>query len=552
MWLNNSSNTFYPAPWPTDSETCELLVQEVFGTSNLLLIISIIFDLGGGVVSAVYLYQYFRGIEVSHPIYSVVFSNVLLSTFLSIGTFVGVLMWYLGLVPCLIQMNIIYFNHIITLFMNIISWLTISMLRYYLLKKNDDEYLDLYKVTIIALISNWGIIIGIVIIRLMAHFMSIISLLPSQFKFTIALIILISYHFSFFLINFKMDLMLKEKLENEKSKNPEADGNNHIQREGTSSKQQREFSSSNKHKSTKSDLKTKRKRLLKEDRNTQQQNSCVTSSRSTTGSDQTLPEERFRPTKTKQIGFEDFKDYAGIYIGDHQNIDLSSSPDFPKKDKQSNDDNNGMTINLPNQVVLNDNPILPGNSTQNQYRETIIDARLRNGNRGKYSLESLSFEINRNRIETQTPKKSSKVRNETRKLNGTRNSVISHISGSKGLISKSESLSVEEPQQINNDLNSSKINELYKDSREHRSIMKAVMANSICVGFIFVLLLIVKIWGHTNQRHLFVYILMTVFLRIYRTFATLMASIYCFEVINSLFIQTISNMLDSMRNLVSR
>ena len=115
-----------------------------------------------------------------------------------------------------------------------------------------------------------------------------------------------------------MDLMLKEKLENEMNKNPEVDGNNHIQGEGTSSKQQREFSSSNKHKSTKSDLKTKRKRLLKEDRNTQQQNSCVTSSRSTTGSDQTLLEERYRPTKTKQIGFEDFKDYAGIYIGDHQ------------------------------------------------------------------------------------------------------------------------------------------------------------------------------------------------------------------------------------------
>ena len=59
-----------------------------------LVISSIFFDLIAGVISSLFTYQIYRGVEISHPVYSVVFSNIMLANTLSFLTFMLIVVSY--------------------------------------------------------------------------------------------------------------------------------------------------------------------------------------------------------------------------------------------------------------------------------------------------------------------------------------------------------------------------------------------------------------------------------------------------------------------------
>ena len=91
-------------------------------------------------------------------------------------------------------------------------------------------------------------------------------------------------------------------------------------------------------------------------------------------------------------------------------------------------------------------------------------------------------------------------------------------------------------------------NELYRDSKEHKSIMKASIANIVFLFLLIVFLLIKEMLGPVRSNNIRLYIGIYVFLKLYRTFATLIMAIYCFEVVNRLFYQTADNIKDCIQN----
>ena len=95
-------------------------------------------------------------------------------------------------------------------------------------------------------------------------------------------------------------------------------------------------------------------------------------------------------------------------------------------------------------------------------------------------------------------------------------------------------------------------NQDYKDSKEHIAIMKSVVISaaylfSIALPFIFVHA------AHFNQRVIFVFIaILLSLLNIFRTFAITLASIYCFELIRTLFSTIVNDIIEFHRDIYDR
>ena len=135
---------------------------------NGFLIESVILDLIGGIVLSGCAFQFYRGIEISHPVYSVVFSNILFCVVSSFISFIAMLYSYIGK-SCDIFWLLGLYNNSNSVVVNIVSWTTIAFQRYHILiaTKSEDEGadLDLPRIQKISLLTNWAIIIIIYILR---------------------------------------------------------------------------------------------------------------------------------------------------------------------------------------------------------------------------------------------------------------------------------------------------------------------------------------------------------------------------------------------------
>ena len=92
-------------------------------------------------------------------------------------------------------------------------------------------------------------------------------------------------------------------------------------------------------------------------------------------------------------------------------------------------------------------------------------------------------------------------------------------------------------------------NELYKDSKEHKSIVKASIANMIFLFFVAVLIIIAGLFKPTSDNLMRIALVIGVILKFYRTFSVIFMTIYCFEVVYDLFQQTALNIKDDVQNL---
>ena len=146
---NRTINQSEP-PIAEDFSNCNRWFHDGVGASVILLIQSILFDFVGGILSFAYLYRFYQGIEISHPIYSILFSNIIFSTIISIASFVNVLSLFTG-VSCSVVMNINGVSCFAVILLNIISWLSVALTRHYLMTTEQNEIIELNKLTKIAL-----------------------------------------------------------------------------------------------------------------------------------------------------------------------------------------------------------------------------------------------------------------------------------------------------------------------------------------------------------------------------------------------------------------
>ena len=133
-----------------------------------ILVSSIFVDLISGLFSSMFTYQMYFGVDITHPVYSVVFSNIILSILLSYSAFVG------KLIAACVQSCVPLVLNMITqsclFFMNSICWVVVAFLRYRLLvtmKRQDyeEDRMDMERLKKLALFAYWGSIIVFSLIR---------------------------------------------------------------------------------------------------------------------------------------------------------------------------------------------------------------------------------------------------------------------------------------------------------------------------------------------------------------------------------------------------
>ena len=146
---------------------CETFQETIANHPSEFLAQTVVFDLIGGIIVAGFVYKFYQGIEISHPLYSVLFSDIVLTTVLSFVSFLLSILQY-SVDSCGFTYISLWLNSAST-FINMVSQMIIAFLRYHLLvtKKNKDDYhtIDLAEIRWVALASNWAILISMFAFR---------------------------------------------------------------------------------------------------------------------------------------------------------------------------------------------------------------------------------------------------------------------------------------------------------------------------------------------------------------------------------------------------
>ena len=128
----------------------------------------------------------------------------------SVISFCGAIYPYIGQ-SCVIFWLLNRYNNGSNVIVNIVSWATISILRYHLLItakiENKHNELNLPRIRNISLIANWVIIVGL--LTLSAIF---------QMKLLIMPVTMVLFNASIFAVYYKMDLNLKEQQQSKEGK----------------------------------------------------------------------------------------------------------------------------------------------------------------------------------------------------------------------------------------------------------------------------------------------------------------------------------------------
>ena len=400
----------------------------------------------------------------------------------------------------------------------IITWLAIAILRYYLLTNQENDVIDLPKLRKIALTCTWAT--NTVIVSMRIIFLVLINYNIDIFPVNGIFILFCLMLFSglFFVVSYRTDRMLKEKLENlnnSRKRNIEKDDDTDtlksiFEQPAVSNRTVQVQQADSKIISVEGiddpDLKNKA-----------DNNSPDYMSRSQI--DFRKPEIDINPNSSFEFRCI-ANDYGGVYIGD-----------------------DGWEMSLPNQICTNAaihesrvNPSSSVNDEENQmFSESIIENRCSNLRTGKTGESRMDQTISRN-IEEDSDR--IEVVDESLKNNSkeSQNSKYCHDFLEEGL---------------NGDECGSMIQILYRDSKEHKSIIKTVILNVICLCFIMTCYIVVLLLS-SYYENIYVVTIFNDFIKFQRTFGTLIASIYCFKVVNDLFKATMVNMKDMLMEWYTR
>ena len=91
----------------------------------------------------------------------------------------------------------------------------------------------------------------------------------------------------------------------------------------------------------------------------------------------------------------------------------------------------------------------------------------------------------------------------------------------------------------------------YKCSKEHKSILKALLVNCIIHGSIVIIYVLTKIKSGEKTEG-YIIIVVALMLSLYRSFVSVLSAIFCFEVIHSSFVQFLETVQDRLRVVFNR
>ena len=508
----------------TSDFDCDTLVDTIHSSLHHNLVHSILFDLIPGTISSFFAYQMYLGIEISHPIYSILFTNIVVSIFLSFLTFLYGIMNYF-LVSCatwwflniwaITNMNVI----------NIITWATIAFLRYYLLvyvkKEKKCDVVDMPKVRVIALIFNWTTVIMLSITRAVLFYPAVRNIIPFAVSYLIFAFILVAFLVSTFYIYYKMNIAIEQRLRLERLQRRQDEF-------GNTSSGQNERWSTVRHMANKTQAGNSNKSPFDPSKNANEPLANKKPYVSTAKYVNKLKTYNDDVVKTPRI--QDDK-YGGIYIGNirpygHTPKISSLTPTNSVYTVSSDGDGNNRwkKVDLNQKIIKTEEAFCRGN-----------DNKLPNQVFGQENTNTLTSDYKN--IDNIGIVNSS-------------NKCIAHavdVSSAQAQIHSLEDKS----KRLESSCDSSN-DDAYKDSKEHKSIVKAVVTNTICVAFIVLIAIVKQIIGTLNHDNVYIYLAASAFLKLYRSFATMISAIYCFEMMNVLFFQSLHYTRDIIQGMYTR
>ena len=512
-----------------------------------LLIVSIFFDLIGGIISSLFTYQIYQGVEISHPVYSVVFSNNLLANIVSLLIFVTTIVrHYMECCMCNYVSWVVYST---VFFMNCICWTIVAVLRYHLLVTTKNQVnngeIEMMNITKTALVSYLGLIILLSVTR--ATFLGVFGRGNHLIKWVVGtLLIVLSSTLVTMAVYYRLDIELEATKTNEEDKiRPGEEETSEVRistkeahRNIPRSLFEMKFRSPDNCKSESSRNIHISKGPYKENaaHNTELRSKNPSLTSSTTHISVSL-----QKTIEKQFG--------GIYVGEEEMTNTPVSTDIInlKNDKGQIGD-----VKTPSK-----NEIIQSTSGDCSFYDSTLPNEV--SQTGKNDLNSAKI---------QSIFHSSHALQEDTKANVKMQTFNTQNNGQDRIDVDHDWLE-EAPREPGNDrsetvdgheVKSGLERNEYKNSKEHQSIKKAFIVNWLFLGCLTALAFVGIVIFKNSQYTLFknssnkgnAILLLKSILSLYRTLTPIISSIYCFEVIHCLFQRILEDSIDNLRNVYNR
>ena len=559
-----------------------------------VIISSIFFDFFPGFISLWFTLKFYECIDIDHPVYSIIFSNNLLSTLLSGFTLI-IKVLATQVESCIPNFILIEISSCV-FSMNYICWMCVAFLRYYLLvvvkeqNNTNNTDVDMIKLKTIASSCFWGTILGTSIVRVSLDLMRYVQVLSITVRNITRSILFLVYPISTFGIYYKMDVSLR------------------VTNRGTGNKKQNQIG--------KNSISKKTTVSIPNQVHLESPDVSIANYDTGVGTRGLEPRTKFDSTSKVIINFSTpkrrknrigcmrkispgaiEKPFGGIYVGDDKqatendadDLDISSVTNVTgtakgnmKKDAQSISkilvDEQVRTLYTSGNEK-NSTRVKNTNTSEDEFEFSKEPTSLRKTNfrgdvlyderRMKYS--TIKAEINSPKTvditsfkkhgieETRRPDlKNMETLNVTQPENDPFDTKINRIdvlkhSGDESVTNLGTTARGNGSNDTKNDCNEEEEEEEEEDddddylqSKEHKSILKAALINCLYIGLMFIMGGMVTIISKENISD-GVIMTLGLMLSLYRTFAPIISSIYCFEVIRACSLNYLNEKQDNFR-----
>ena len=507
-----------------------------------LVISSIFFDLMAGAISSLFTYQIYRGVEISHPVYSVVFSNIMLANTLSLLTFMLIVVsYYTDCCVCHLLLEV--FGSCV-FFMNYICCAVVAFLRYHLLittAKRDDIFYrgpEMTKIAKISLASYWGLLILFCITSNTLSFLTR-TILPFTVKLLAitwmsTLLVILSLTLITMGVYYRLDLELKTirclTSTNEGMEVTEGGDSGPIDHSG---KKQR--------KTLPSSFTTKAQSITNGKEQSNQISVVLKNSSKQTPDLIARLEYQMSCTADMSANLHSAheKAYGGVYVGD---MKISNEP--TQHNIMSSREDKDHDTKIDDVKITHNRKMIQGRSGYLSFYDSTLPN------------ETIPTE-KRNLDSSTTHDISLKSHDQQKDINPNINNLNpNHKDNDDDRIDVVQDWFEEHSQEPGDDEGQKKkdpedkssleVNE-YRNSKEHQSIKKALIVNWLFLGFCVVLSIFFSIIiSKKSSKGSTILVLKSLF-SLYRAFAPVVSSIYCFDVIRCLFLQIFETAVDNLR-----
>ena len=543
---------------------------------NAILVLSVLFDLIPCLFCSLFASHVYRGVDVSHPVYAVVFSNIILSLLLSVFAFVvkvinnQFISCIGGFLALIIQSSLVY--------MNGICWSVVAILRYYLLiqvKSQNDEngqHVDMMKLKWIALMFYWGFTLVHCALRCCFVLAQNLYWMPNIARIPWGLLLYIANPITTCAVYYRLDIALKMRNTNTDSMNRnkevpieiinDANCDTLDTFEPLGSAGTNNIYSGN----TEKDNASRSRLSMAKSLCTDYSNELPYGGIYVGATDDTRFEygnNMIGLEKTHSLKKGEVKVAKDKHIN-HNRDDVNHDKDISIARLITNDARTSFSTTkctkeitkssdlaasylysdfiLPNEVMTNDQKVHKPihDKIDNDYESDIV-----------IQLKKRNKTVANNYI------KYPKVQNTQRVVTeaSTRNKRSGDIFVVERYFEEMENFdNSEEGDNINNQLQQQDPNletDEYNCSKEHKSILKALLVNFIIHGVIVIIFVISKIKSGEKTDG-YVLIVLAIMFSLYRSFVPVLSAIFCFEVVYLNFLQFLDALQDRLRALFER